>query len=176
MCQKCFRTLFSCFRTSFHILERPILIQNTLKNVNFQKLFRHNMYLHSNDLLNPIPTGHGRNQPIYECHVTTAGRNRVNENDIYIFAKLKKQHMYITGFCKCHSDRYNTTQSLTFFLYIRVKSCPRNVHLPFTYMPHIFSFDHMYVTYQLPSLFSPPIFAKTWLYVQVAKVYQTLWR
>ena len=28
-------------------------------------------------IVNPIPTGHGRNQPIYECHVTTAGRNRV---------------------------------------------------------------------------------------------------
>ena len=27
--------------------------------------------------LNPIPNGHGRNQPIYERHVTTAGRNRV---------------------------------------------------------------------------------------------------
>ena len=26
---------------------------------------------------NPIPTGHGQNQPIYECHVTTAGRYRV---------------------------------------------------------------------------------------------------
>ena len=36
MRQKCFRTLFSCFRTSF----------------NFQKLFRDNMYLHSNELLN----------------------------------------------------------------------------------------------------------------------------
>ena len=29
-------------------------------------------------LINPIPTGHGRNQPIYESHATTAGRNRVN--------------------------------------------------------------------------------------------------
>ena len=28
-------------------------------------------------LLNPIPTGHGRNQPIYERHVTKSGRNRV---------------------------------------------------------------------------------------------------
>ena len=28
-------------------------------------------------LFNPNPTGHGRNQPIYECHVTTAARNRV---------------------------------------------------------------------------------------------------
>jgi hypothetical protein len=27
--------------------------------------------------VNPIPTGHGWNQPIYECHMTTAGRNRV---------------------------------------------------------------------------------------------------
>ena len=30
------------------------------------------------DAINPIPTGHGRNQSIYERHVTTAGRNRVN--------------------------------------------------------------------------------------------------
>ena len=29
---------------------------------------------------NPILTGHGRNQPIYERHVTTAGRNRVKQN------------------------------------------------------------------------------------------------
>ena len=27
--------------------------------------------------LNPIPTGHGPNQPIYDHHVTTAGWNRV---------------------------------------------------------------------------------------------------
>ena len=27
--------------------------------------------------LNPIPTGAGQNQPIYEYHVTTASRNRV---------------------------------------------------------------------------------------------------
>ena len=30
--------------------------------------------------LNPIPTGHGWNQPIYERHVTKSGRNRVNNN------------------------------------------------------------------------------------------------
>jgi hypothetical protein len=30
-----------------------------------------------NVCFNPIPTGHGRNQPIYECHVTKAGRNRL---------------------------------------------------------------------------------------------------
>ena len=29
------------------------------------------------NLLNPIPTGTCRNQPIYEYHGTTAGRNRV---------------------------------------------------------------------------------------------------
>ena len=39
---------------------------------------------HNSDIINSllnafnhIPNGHGRNQPIYECHVTTAGRNRV---------------------------------------------------------------------------------------------------
>ena len=30
--------------------------------------------------LNPIPTGQGRNQPLYERHVTKSGRNRVKEN------------------------------------------------------------------------------------------------
>ena len=28
-------------------------------------------------LFNPIPTGQGQNQPLYECHVTLSGRNRV---------------------------------------------------------------------------------------------------
>ena len=27
--------------------------------------------------VNPIPTGHGRNQPIYERHMTKSGRNRI---------------------------------------------------------------------------------------------------
>ena len=31
------------------------------------------------DVFNPIPTGHGRNQPIYERHVTKSGRNRVKD-------------------------------------------------------------------------------------------------
>ena len=31
-------------------------------------------------LVNPIPTGHGQNQPIYERHVTKSGRNRVKEH------------------------------------------------------------------------------------------------
>ena len=30
--------------------------------------------------VNPIPTGYRRNQPIYERHVTTVGRNRVKRN------------------------------------------------------------------------------------------------
>ena len=28
-------------------------------------------------IVNPIPTGQGRNQPLYERHVTKPGRNRV---------------------------------------------------------------------------------------------------
>ena len=39
------------------------------------------IYYSENDnlekIVNPIPTGHGRNQPIYERHVTKSGRNRV---------------------------------------------------------------------------------------------------
>ena len=38
--------------------------------------------------VNPIPTGHGWNQPIYECHVTTAGRNRVNEGKTYQYYQI----------------------------------------------------------------------------------------
>ena len=51
----CFRTLFSCFRTSMPVLERPIHLEHPKKcwnNVNFQKLVKHNIYLHSNELLN----------------------------------------------------------------------------------------------------------------------------
>ena len=32
---------------------------------------------YSPTFVNPIPTGYGRNQPIYERHVTESGRNRV---------------------------------------------------------------------------------------------------
>ena len=50
-------------------------------------------------MFNPVPTGHGRNQPIYECHVTTAGRNRVNFcQKIYLadFDRPKKKHDNLT--------------------------------------------------------------------------------
>ena len=30
-------------------------------------------------LFNPIPTGPGQNQPLYDCHVTKPGRNSVKE-------------------------------------------------------------------------------------------------
>ena len=38
-------------------------------------------------MVNPIPTGHGRNQPIFECHVTTTGRNRVKRLQVKKFVK-----------------------------------------------------------------------------------------
>ena len=34
-------------------------------------------HLKNSSLVNPIPTGHGWNQPIYERHVIKSGRNRV---------------------------------------------------------------------------------------------------
>ena len=52
------------------------------------------------DVINPIPTGHGRNQPIYECHVTTAGRNRVKA------AKINESVVvYITGMTLFLADK-----------------------------------------------------------------------
>ena len=50
-------------------LEAPLVRKRTasLKSKYLQKTF------------NPIPTGHGRNQPIYERHVTKSGRNRVKK-------------------------------------------------------------------------------------------------
>ena len=52
----------------------------------FQKMFvqfskkKRSIVLNLDELkesVNPIPTGHGGNQPIYERHVTKSGRNRV---------------------------------------------------------------------------------------------------
>ena len=37
---------------------------------------REQLHLHS---VNPIPTGTGWNQPLYERHVTKSGRNRVKQ-------------------------------------------------------------------------------------------------
>ena len=36
-------------------------------------------YRDSHLFINPIPTSHGRNQPIYERHVTKSGQNRVKQ-------------------------------------------------------------------------------------------------
>ena len=47
-------------------------------------------------MLNPIPTGHGRNQLIYERHVTTAGGNRVKTTKIY---KLSSNLIFAVPFC-----------------------------------------------------------------------------
>ena len=41
--------------------------------------------------VSPIPTGHGQNQPIYECHVTAAGRNRVKGEIQSIYWKIFDQ-------------------------------------------------------------------------------------
>ena len=32
---------------------------------------------------NPIPTSQGRNQPLYECHVTKSGWNRVKSQEFF---------------------------------------------------------------------------------------------
>ena len=42
-------------------------------------------------MVNPIPTGTGRNQAIYEYHVATAGRNRVKA----MYVKNKWKNVFI---------------------------------------------------------------------------------
>ena len=55
--------------------------------------------------VNPIPTSHGRNQPIYEHHVTKSGRNRVNpilhshgNSKSWNFADVIKKYLHLHGF------------------------------------------------------------------------------
>ena len=48
-------------------------------------------------LLNPIPTVIGRNQPIYEYHVTTVGRHRVKNT---VRLKHNNQEVYWKNFLK----------------------------------------------------------------------------
>ena len=47
-------------------------------------------------MVNPIPTGHGRNQPIYDCHVTTAVRIGLRINS-QVIKKNYKQDLIIFG-------------------------------------------------------------------------------
>ena len=43
-------------------------------------------------MFNPIPTGHGRNQPIYERHVTKSGRNRVKKEPFFQAYDVAVEH------------------------------------------------------------------------------------
>ena len=75
----------ACFRNLLKILPFASFNKNALKPfqtpfiavllflINTNEESRLKVFLKP---FNPIPTGHGRNQPIYECHVTTACRNR----------------------------------------------------------------------------------------------------
>ena len=39
--------------------------------------------------INPIPTSQGRNQPLYERHVTKSGRNRVKKYTGTFYVNIK---------------------------------------------------------------------------------------
>ena len=56
-----------------------VLLEAFIKKMNDPYLSSH----HQPTKFNPIPTGHGRKQPIYERHVTKSGRNRVNFRNIW---------------------------------------------------------------------------------------------
>ena len=63
----------------WNILEKLIIMLQFQFRIrkNLSPIILARLYSSSETLqyqFNPIPTSHGRNQPIYECHVTTAGR------------------------------------------------------------------------------------------------------
>ena len=49
--------------------------------------------------VNPIPTSQGRNQPLYERHVTKSGRNRVKLS--WSFQKILYYLRSYNPLCKC---------------------------------------------------------------------------
>ena len=55
-------------------------------------------------LFNPISTGHGRNQPIYECHLTIASRNRINIVHNNLFQLMRVSHN--AGFLRYQNVHY----------------------------------------------------------------------
>ena len=92
----------------------------------------HGWIIQSFKPINPIPTSHGRNQPIYERHVTTTGRNRVKywshcvEVNAFwyglLFSALKKDKTAL----KCQMICYN----LNINSYLRLYICTgKNINL-----------------------------------------------
>ena len=78
-------TMFKRAKTSLIYLFDMKSLSNKLGNDIFSLYF-----------LNPIPTSHGRNQPLYERHVTKSGRNRVkNDELVTLKAKLNKFVSYV---------------------------------------------------------------------------------
>ena len=62
--------------SSYVLLMLHILCRNPRTNIGLVLAVKNSGCLYKVKKI-PIHTGHGRNQPIYECHVTTASRNRV---------------------------------------------------------------------------------------------------
>ena len=62
-------------------------------------------------VLNPIPTSQGRNQPLYERHMTKSSRNRVNECELTRLLEAGWQKYIIVGLLcldqKVQYENYN---------------------------------------------------------------------
>ena len=61
--------------------------------------FRGKIKISKGNCLNPIPTGHGLNQPIYSYHVTQAGRNRDKSRSLFYIWNSKTVKL-VTA-CRC---------------------------------------------------------------------------
>ena len=65
--------------------------------------------------VNPFPTGHGRNQPIYERHVTKSGRNRVNEITSPVLNPQSRLSRYNLAFYPILNNSFWLVQRLNWF-------------------------------------------------------------
>ena len=71
--------------------KRIVLIQSPMLETKlsyYRVMSRNPVEGETNRRLNPIPTGQGRNQSLYERHVTKSGRNRVKPVLIAKICKL----------------------------------------------------------------------------------------
>ena len=71
-------------RAGYHYHHRVLIQKFQAKSCRSYLSWRPYIFLTPTQSFNPIPICHGRNQPIYECHVTTAVRNRVKPPTLWL--------------------------------------------------------------------------------------------
>ena len=87
------------------ILTHDLFCESTI-HILFWSMYLLGFYLGTENTswVNPIPTGQGRNQPLYECHVTKSGRNRGKLQSFLFEAKSSRLfcNMYLQKEIQLH--------------------------------------------------------------------------